>query len=242
MSDILMDKIKENRKYVDIICEFFYSSIIERTAYVLYKFRATPNVITLISFLFIIAASVLLIITEQFTWITGIIYFSLVQMSFILDCCDGTVARLMNRGSNFGGWFDAVTDRIGEAVLFFAIAYTYFNMSNNISIMILVFFTVSIHLIECYASLFYSYYAKGNGVIVKEKIRKKSAMHNIIWIIKKYNIGFLLKGITISTILLSIIPIFNNIYLVYLFFIYYLFVNLISLLLKTWLFWKQGIE
>ncbi len=41
----------------------------------------------------------------------------LVQLSSIIDGCDGEVARLKLIESKYGGWFDAVMDRYADAII-----------------------------------------------------------------------------------------------------------------------------
>jgi len=45
----------------------------------------------------------------------------LAQAASVLDGCDGEVARLRLEESDFGGWFDAVLDRYGDAFLLFGL-------------------------------------------------------------------------------------------------------------------------
>ena len=47
----------------------------------------------------------------------------LAQMASVVDGCDGEIARLKFKASEFGGWFDAVLDRYGDAFLLFGLTY-----------------------------------------------------------------------------------------------------------------------
>jgi CDP-L-myo-inositol myo-inositolphosphotransferase len=47
----------------------------------------------------------------------------LAQISSIIDGCDGEIARLKFKATEFGGWFDAVLDRYGDAFLLFGLTY-----------------------------------------------------------------------------------------------------------------------
>lgn len=47
----------------------------------------------------------------------------LAQIASIIDGCDGEIARLKFKASEFGGWFDAVLDRYGDAFLLFGLTY-----------------------------------------------------------------------------------------------------------------------
>ncbi|UAB70273.1 CDP-alcohol phosphatidyltransferase family protein [Vibrio sp. SCSIO 43132] len=76
------------------------------------------NTVTLLALLLAIAASAMLMVTENFLWfayaVAGIGY---------LDLLDGAVARASNTCSRFGAYFDAMCDRIVDAVTVFAIAW-----------------------------------------------------------------------------------------------------------------------
>lgn len=45
------------------------------------------------------------------------------QIASIVDGCDGEVARLKRMNSEFGGWFDTVLDRYGDAFLLFGLTW-----------------------------------------------------------------------------------------------------------------------
>ena len=47
----------------------------------------------------------------------------LLQLSIIVDCVDGELARYTRRFSQLGAWLDAITDRIKEYLVFFGLAY-----------------------------------------------------------------------------------------------------------------------
>jgi len=47
----------------------------------------------------------------------------LLQLSIIIDCVDGELARYTRQFSQLGAWLDAITDRIKEYLVFYALAY-----------------------------------------------------------------------------------------------------------------------
>ncbi len=87
-----------------------------------------PNHISLFSF-------ILSVIGGLFFFLGGYIYLAfgavLVQISSILDGCDGEIARLKFQATEFGGWFDAVLDRYADAFLLFALAYYVYSPDKN---------------------------------------------------------------------------------------------------------------
>lgn len=84
------------------------------------KTKITPNQITVISFVIALFA------VWCFAWGTpwmlvlgGLLY----QLSYILDCCDGYVARKTKQSSNFGFWLDHILDELKLALLVLALVY-----------------------------------------------------------------------------------------------------------------------
>jgi len=82
-----------------------------------------PNIITIVSFLILLFASSLILLLKQKNLNNRIIISLLIEISFILDCADGQIARFLNKKSLFGGWLDKYLDRIGEMVLYTIIGY-----------------------------------------------------------------------------------------------------------------------
>ncbi len=68
----------------------------------------TPNQVSIISFLLGVFSGVLFALNNLI--IGGI----LVQISSIIDGVDGELARALNKTSKFGGFFDAVLDRLAD--------------------------------------------------------------------------------------------------------------------------------
>ena len=50
----------------------------------------------------------------------------LIQLVFIVDCLDGQLARYRDECSNFGAWYDRVTDRVKDFLIYFSIAFGHF--------------------------------------------------------------------------------------------------------------------
>lgn len=78
-----------------------------------------PNQLTFISFFIIIVSGIL---TLNISLLDNIFYriviALIIQLSFILDCSDGQLARLTGRTSKLGGWLDKLLDRVGEFYIF----------------------------------------------------------------------------------------------------------------------------
>ena len=78
----------------------------------------SPNLITFISLLIGFYSAYLF---SQRDYILGALLF---QLSLIVDCSDGEVARYTRKFSDFGRWFDASTDRVKEYIVYAALAYS----------------------------------------------------------------------------------------------------------------------
>ena len=88
----------------------------------------TPNCVTSSS-LFLCFVSGFFIATGTSTnLIIGAI---LIQLVFVLDCLDGQLARYRNAGTNFGAWFDRVTDRVKDFIIYFSICWGHFHIYND---------------------------------------------------------------------------------------------------------------
>ncbi len=80
----------------------------------------TPNIITISSFVIGIIAAYCFYAQA---YITGAI---LVQLSFIVDCMDGQLARYRQQFSKLGAWLDRISDRVKDFLYFFALALGFY--------------------------------------------------------------------------------------------------------------------
>lgn len=102
----------------------FYSTFVVRKASkpltrLAIRLGWTPNAITLVSFAVGLAAAASFS-GGSFWWLlTGAV---LLQLSLVIDCVDGEVARATRRFSSLGAWLDAATDRIKEFAAYAGLA------------------------------------------------------------------------------------------------------------------------
>jgi phosphatidylglycerophosphate synthase len=81
-----------------------------RLVQVVSRFRSvTPNRLTMAAFLLGIGAAACFA-QQDYRWLVAGAF--LFHLSFVIDCMDGKVARLMGTGSVFGAWLDYVFDRL----------------------------------------------------------------------------------------------------------------------------------
>ena len=82
--------------------------------------KIAPNYISIFDFILGVLGAGFFFLGGYINLIVGGI---LAQMASIVDGCDGEIARLKFKASEFGGWFDAVLDRYGDAFLLFGLTY-----------------------------------------------------------------------------------------------------------------------
>lgn len=88
----------------------------------------TPNQITVVNFGIALLAALCLASLDYPTRILGAI---LMQLSSILDGCDGEVARLKNQCSKLGAWLDTIFDDVTNNLFFLAIAIGLWRTTEN---------------------------------------------------------------------------------------------------------------
>jgi phosphatidylglycerophosphate synthase len=79
----------------------------------------TPNQVTVASLAVALVAAGFCCLGARWGYVTGAV---LLQASFGLDCADGQLARLTGTFSDFGGWLDAIVDRLKEYAVYAGLA------------------------------------------------------------------------------------------------------------------------
>jgi hypothetical protein len=83
----------------------------------------TPNHVTLFALFLGVLASVCFVVASPLFMILGAL---LVQLSFIVDCVDGQLARYRQQFSVLGAWLDRIADRVKDFLYFFSLALGFF--------------------------------------------------------------------------------------------------------------------
>ena len=107
----------------------------------------TPNLITLFSFVTAIV-SVAFIFTGETTGF--VIAAVLIQLSHVLDCMDGQMARYRKTTSASGSYFDKATDQIQVALWFGTVGYVAYDLSNDVLPILLAFIGVAFYSLRGY--------------------------------------------------------------------------------------------
>jgi phosphatidylglycerophosphate synthase len=102
----------------------FFCKVSIRLSYVLAHTSVTPNQVTLMSALVAFLAATLVQSSTYWIRLVGVVVWF---MGYILDICDGDIARYRNMKSEFGHWFEAVSDRAKDLALLAGITLLAFN-------------------------------------------------------------------------------------------------------------------
>lgn len=108
-----------NRANDGFFSVFFLRKFSKILTWLAVKVGATPNQVTLISFAIGLYSAYSF---SQGTFWNIFLGAILLQLSIIIDCVDGELARYTRKFSQLGAWLDAVTDRVKEYMVFLGLA------------------------------------------------------------------------------------------------------------------------
>jgi len=109
-----------NRANDGFFSVFFLRRVSKLLTWAAVKVGATPNQVTIASFAIGLYAAFLFAQGDSWSLIGGAV---LLQVSIIVDCVDGEIARYTRKFSELGAWLDAITDRVKEYAVFLGLAY-----------------------------------------------------------------------------------------------------------------------
>ena len=146
------------------ISRFINRPISTRITKWLVKTPITPNVVTLITFLFGLLGAGLVLDGSYWMVLIGALFF---QMSSILDGCDGEVAVLTFRESKYGSWLDTITDNLTYLAFFSAIIWAYAAQNDLSVVMYLGMGSVIIVALAILVMYYYLIQTGGSGSLVR---------------------------------------------------------------------------
>ncbi len=161
---LLFEKLKKNTD--GPISRILNRSISIKISELLLKTNITPNQISLISFIIGFFGALFFYFGDYIFLVIGGI---LVQLSSIIDGCDGEVARLKLVETKYGGWFDAVLDRYADAIIILGMIHGHWILHNDIIIWTIGFMAMM-------GSFLNSYTADKYDVIFRKRIREIKGM------------------------------------------------------------------
>ncbi len=101
---------------------------------VLYRTNVTPNQVTLAAFLIALGGAVLLSLGRPWAFAAGGL---LAELSSIVDCADGMLARARGQCSEFGASLDLLLDRIGEFFLLSGAVWGWYRATGRHDLLVL---------------------------------------------------------------------------------------------------------
>lgn len=123
ISNLSIERVRlsmANRANDGFYSVFFLRKFSKILTWLAVRIGATPNQVTLLSFVIGLYAAYSF---SQGGFAATLIGAILLQLSIIVDCVDGELARYTRKFSSLGAWLDAVTDRVKEYLVFFGLAY-----------------------------------------------------------------------------------------------------------------------
>ena len=149
-------QLRIRRTADSLFTKIFARSISVHISPVLAKTSITPLQVTAIGLFIGLCAALM---ASRSDWISCLIAAFLLEISHILDCIDGELARLTNRGNRFAAFLDPVSDRIKDiAILYVAFLKSsqaaVFNLSQDfiyfISFFSLGFWLLYMYIVDAY--------------------------------------------------------------------------------------------
>lgn len=110
------------KRPIDIWTNFLYYPLSIRLVYLIRNTRISPNALTISSLIIALCGCVLFGTGHRTDFWWGLV---LVQVSYVVDCADGQLARYKQQFSPVGGWIDQVADRIKEFAIYLSLAIGY---------------------------------------------------------------------------------------------------------------------
>ena len=107
----------------------------------------TPNRITLLSFIVALVATGFILANSPASFIIAAV---LINLSHVLDCMDGQMARYRQSTSLTGAYYDRLTDQLQVIVWFGVIGYVAFVQSHSVVPLVLTFLGVAFYSLRGY--------------------------------------------------------------------------------------------
>lgn len=185
----------------------------------LLKTAITPNQITLLSLIFGLLCGACFISGSHFFQIAGAIFFIL---SYVMDNCDGEIARIKNMSSEFGAKFDDIVDWFVDSFFFLTLGYGVSEITGHVVWLLLGIIAACGALIDYIIDLRYHAKNKSNSITREQQAEHSKKPQNksdwLIYIFHKISradfcfIVFLLSIFNLTYILLPFAAIGAQIY------------------------------
>lgn len=132
-----------------LTCLFFAKRL---SAYIVNNTKITPNQITTGSLVVKLLSAVFFFLGPAGYLFAAFFYW----LAYMLDCVDGTVARLRGTSSLYGGYYDAFTDYFAELLIVVALSYSFQQVEQRDSIYVLSTVYMFLYMYFCFDGKFIS--------------------------------------------------------------------------------------
>lgn len=130
------------KKYTPMV--YTYNIITPASKYLIYfyyKLGVRPNLVTIVSLVYMLFALILLEGSSSVQKIFGVV---LLQIAYVNDYADGGLARLYNSSSKFGEYFDLIVDRVTGFIVYGWFYFKIMQLGNNVDDYVVVWGYLSI--------------------------------------------------------------------------------------------------
>ncbi|HPA63123.1 MAG TPA: CDP-alcohol phosphatidyltransferase family protein [Spirochaetota bacterium] len=201
-------EIKLLQKYPDgIFGSFMTRPVSHLLAALSYKLHLSPNFVSFLSFVFCIAGGTVLFFPEIPYYL--FLSIALWWLGAIFDAADGDLARYVNGGTPFGGWFDSFLDRLKEFFIFAILGYLAWKKYNEEIYLLFGLLSIFSNVMSGYISdtkkLFISVKRKPEIVFSKKYSFGMVDTRDFVVIVSLFLADFRIALITYSTLFASLI-------------------------------------
>lgn len=196
--------LKEDAKYPVLnyfrVERYFTRPLASLLVRMVFKTNVTPNQLTVVSFFIGLAASLVYLKGEPVYFVWGGI---LAQLSSIVDCSDGMLARSKGLTSKYGAFLDLFLDRITDFFLFTCISVGQYFYSGDLKLLIACLVGIGLYFLQVTL-----YYLTRNYLGITKTGEAAEPRGLLIFLILVFSVANQLDILMIITIISTVI---NNI-------------------------------
>lgn len=179
-----------------------------RLVRVLFRTRITPNQVTLAAFAVGAAGAVFFLHARAWSFAVGGL---LAQLSSIIDCADGMLARARGRSSAYGAVLDLILDRMNEFLLLAAGGIGYYRYSGRLRFLVLGFLVTALYFLQI--SLGYLWMSYKKSGVPGEAAENRAWMMILICVfglLNRIDLGiYVLAAVSSAFIVFLIVDLFH---------------------------------
>lgn len=131
-------------KYI-VINKYINRPLASLLVRVVYNTNITPNQISVFSFVLGVIGAIFFISGKYYGFVLGGVF---VQLSSIVDCADGMLARARGVCCEYGAYLDIFLDRLNEFIILIGISIGLYLSLNNFSLLVISGLTVCLYFLQ----------------------------------------------------------------------------------------------